>query len=253
MASTARTSLSSMLSQGSRMPALMRGQGESACLPICLPACSQRCFSKARESCRKKILLTCLLCLPVPMPCTCSSSRLLRPASSLRFQSTSAASAASLSTSAIMANSSNTTRRANTQLTPKGTQPVQHDTSSALSLLRSQPSHYIIASLYQRRFLLTPRDLLTVPRLKDVNVGDVIRLDKIHEVGSRDYTLRASDGQFLNESAVHVRATVVEHTKGKMEETVKFKKRKGYKKTIRHKGKYTRLRVGEIVLGEVSQ
>lgn len=89
-----------------------------------------------------------------------------------------------------------------------------------------------------------------MPQLKDVKVGDVIRLDKIHEVGSRDYTLRASDGQFLKADSVHVRATVVEHTKGKMEETVKFKKRKGYKKTIKNKSKYTRLRIGEIVLGD---
>lgn len=91
---------------------------------------------------------------------------------------------------------------------------------------------------------------MTVPRLKDVQVGDVIRLDKIHEVGSRDYTLRATDGEFLRDAAVHVQATVVEHTKGKMEATVKFKKRKGYTKTIKTKSKYTRLRVGEIVLGE---
>jgi large subunit ribosomal protein L21 len=54
----------------------------------------------------------------------------------------------------------------------------------------------------------------------------------------------------LRDAAVHVQATVVEHTKGKMEATVKFKKRKGYTKTIKTKSKYTRLRVGEIVLGE---
>lgn len=92
---------------------------------------------------------------------------------------------------------------------------------------------------------------MTVPRLKDVNVGDVITLDKIVEVGSRDYTLRSSDGEYLSSSnAVSVRATVIEHTKSKMEETVKFKKRKGYRKTIKNKSKYTRLRIGEIVLGE---
>ena len=78
----------------------------------------------------------------------------------------------------------------------------------------------------------------------------MIKLDKIHEVGSRDYTLRATDGEFIKDTAVHVRATVVEHTKGRMEATVKFKKRKGYTKTIKTKAKYTRLRIGELVLGD---
>lgn len=144
--------------------------------------------------------------------------------------------------------------------------PTSVDTHSALALLRSQPSHYIIASLFKSRYLLTPRDVLTVPRLKGVAVGDVIAFDKIHEVGSRDYTLRASEGQTLagatlppandgqtSQKAVGLvscRATVVEHTKGQMEETVKFKRRKRYTKTIRNKSKYTRLRIGDIVIGE---
>lgn len=125
-----------------------------------------------------------------------------------------------------------------------------HNTSSALSLLRSQPSHYIVASIYRRRFLLTATDLLTVPRLKDVKVGDVIQLDKIHELGSRDYTMQASEGDFLPSDVVSCQATVVEHTKGKMEQTVKFKRRKGYEKTIKHKGMYTRLRIGGIKVGQ---
>lgn len=41
--------------------------------------------------------------------------------------------------------------------------------------------------------MLTPRDVFTIPRLRDVEVGDVLELERIHEVGSRDYTLRAQD------------------------------------------------------------
>ena len=37
------------------------------------------------------------------------------------------------------------------------------------------------------------RDLITLPRMNDVEVGDVLELDRVHEVGSRDYTLRAQD------------------------------------------------------------
>ena len=96
---------------------------------------------------------------------------------------------------------------------------------------------------------MTPRDILTLPRLKDVKVGDIIQLERIHEVGSRDYTLRASEGDFLAPTLVKCAATVIEHTKGRMEETVKFKRRKGYHKTIKNKSMYTRLRIGEISLG----
>lgn len=88
-----------------------------------------------------------------------------------------------------------------------------------------------------------------MPRLKDVKVGDVLALEKIHEVGSRDYTMRASEGQHLGPELVSCKATVVEHTSARMEEIVKFKRRKGYKKTIKHKSRYTRLRVGDVLLG----
>ncbi|KAK7679429.1 hypothetical protein QCA50_017483 [Cerrena zonata] len=74
------------------------------------------------------------------------------------------------------------------------TQPAPPVTSTptALALIRSQPSHYVVASLAGRKYTLAPRDLLTVPRLKDVKVGDVLNLSEIHEVGSREYTLRGN-------------------------------------------------------------
>lgn len=172
----------------------------------------------------------------------------------------------------------------------------------ALALLRSQPVHYVVASLAGRTMLLHARDLFTLPRLRDVQVGDVLELDRVHEVGSRDYTFRAQDpmstrsrgpaalmrrsvptsatpdhaktalaglslkesqswaarlrpgglahvGAVLDKEAVRVRCTVVEHTKGPMEFIVKKKRRKGYKRTIRHKQTYTRLRVEGIQIG----
>ena len=102
-----------------------------------------------------------------------------------------------------------------------------------------------------RSHILAPRDLLTLPRLKTVNVGDRLILSDIHEVGSRDFTLRASlfGKDSLPNGIVRVEATVVEHTKGAMERIVKFKRRKHYQKTIKHKQPYTRLRVGPIEFG----
>lgn len=149
--------------------------------------------------------------------------------------------------------------------------------------------------------MLTPRDVFTIPRLRDVEVGDVIELERIHEVGSRDYTLRAQDpmstrkasgssvlrsrfalcgeealqepgqpqlkessswatkllpsglahvGAVLPTSTVRARCVVVEHTKGALERILHFKKRKGYKKYVKHKQTYTRLRLEGIKFGD---
>jgi len=117
-------------------------------------------------------------------------------------------------------------------------------TSHALDLIRSQPNQYAIASIAGKKYLLAPKDLLTVPRLNDVRVGDVLSLSEIHEVGSREYTLRGSP--VIPTSHISVEATVVEHTKGKMEHIFKKKRRKGYERTIPHKQTYTRLRIGPI-------
>lgn len=120
--------------------------------------------------------------------------------------------------------------------------------SSALSLLRSQPSHYVVASLVGRRYLLAKGDVLTVPRLRDVRVGDTIALDNVHELGSRDYTLRGDP--VIPKETVTVRATVLEHTKGALEQFVKFKRRKGYQRTVSNKQTYTKLRVAAIDIAQ---
>ena len=123
---------------------------------------------------------------------------------------------------------------------------VPNSTAAALQLIRSQPSQYVVASFAGRKYILTPRDMLTVPHLRDVKVGDVLVLDEIHELGSREYTLRGNP--VIPPNTVKVEATVVEHTKGKMEFIFKKKRRKGYRKTIQHKQPYTRIRIGDIVV-----
>lgn len=250
-ASTVRSSISHLLSQAARAPLL---RASSPCESLLV-----QCGNLTVWDGGSKIVTDAGEPIAVALQCTCSTSRAVRGsinASSLRLQSTSA-SPASASTSAASIPPPSVTTTSSTSTSnrdPASQSPHQkqasYDTKSAIALLRSQPSHYIIASIYQRRFLLTPRDVVTVPRMKDVKVGDVIRLEKIHEVGSRDYTLRSSEGEFLKPEAVYVQATVIEHTKGQMERIVKFKRRKGYQKTIEHKARYTRLRVGEIVLGK---
>jgi large subunit ribosomal protein L21 len=137
------------------------------------------------------------------------------------------------------------------QLAARCLHTLPSTTSSALNLIRSQPSQYVVATVAGRKYLLTPRDILTVPRLKDLRVGDVLALSEIHELGSREYTLRGNP--IISPSRVKVEATVIEHTKGKQEVVVKRKRRKGYYKTIRNKHPYTRLRIGRIDIPLVTQ
>ena len=92
---------------------------------------------------------------------------------------------ASYSTAATTQNASNTGIN---NAAPQ--QPVE-DTQAALRLLRAQPNHYVVASITGRTFVLSESDLVTLPHLRGVQVGDVLELDRVHEVGSRNYTLRA--------------------------------------------------------------
>jgi large subunit ribosomal protein L21 len=121
---------------------------------------------------------------------------------------------------------------------------VPSSTAAALDFIRSQPSQYVVASIVGRKYILTPSDTLSIPRLRDVNVGDVLLLDEINELGSRDFTLRGNPS--IPASRVQVHATVLEHTKGPMEFIYKKKRRKGYQKRKTHKQTYTRLRIGDI-------
>ena len=81
-------------------------------------------------------------------------------------------------------------------------------------------------------------------RLKDVKVGDVLKLDKVRELGSKDYSLKGSP--YVPENIFNINATVIEHTKSKMIQIVKKKRRKNYKRTIEHKQTHTVLRISDV-------
>jgi len=147
-------------------------------------------------------------------------------------------------------------------------------TSEALRLIRSQttPSTgiYCLARLHSRTYLLHPRDILTLPTLKPAQApGTTLELTRILEVGSREFAIRApaANGKELRKDLPRVPGvsasfetlppsiasctlTVLEHTKSPLTRTLLKKRRKGYQKTIQNKQGWTRLRVGDIILGE---
>ncbi|KAI9017885.1 ribosomal protein L21-like protein [Phycomyces nitens] len=121
---------------------------------------------------------------------------------------------------------------------------VDATTKSSLQKLREQLHYYAIAEVAGRPFLITQNDKLVVNRLKDVKVGDVLKLDRVRELGSKDYTLKGAP--YVNEAFFDISATVIEHPKSKLIQIVKKKRRKNYKRTIEHKQTHTILRISKV-------
>ncbi|KAG0175681.1 hypothetical protein DFQ28_006873 [Apophysomyces sp. BC1034] len=121
---------------------------------------------------------------------------------------------------------------------------VDASTKESLSKLRDQLRYYAIAEIAGRPFLITKNDKVVVNRLRDVNVGDVLRLDRVRELGSKDYTIKGAP--YVNESFYDIAATVIEQTKSKLIRIVKKKRRKNYKRTIEHKQTHTVLRISKV-------
>ncbi|OBZ87857.1 Homocitrate dehydratase, mitochondrial [Choanephora cucurbitarum] len=116
--------------------------------------------------------------------------------------------------------------------------------STTLQKLRDQLRYYAVAEISGRPYLITKNDKVIVNRLKDVKVGDVLKLDKVRELGSKDYSLKGSP--YVPENIFNINATVIEHTKSKMIQIVKKKRRKNYKRTIEHKQTHTVLRISDV-------
>ncbi|KAG1170694.1 hypothetical protein G6F70_007569 [Rhizopus microsporus] len=123
-------------------------------------------------------------------------------------------------------------------------QTATADTPSALEKLRSQLRYYAVVDIAGRPFLVTKNDKVIVNRLNDVKVGDVLKLDKVREIGSKDYTLKGTP--YVPENVFDIKATVIEHTKSKLIRIVKKKRRKNYKRTIEHKQTHTVLRISNV-------
>lgn len=102
--------------------------------------------------------------------------------------------------------SSRQTPRSNAAETMQFSPPTPPPTSSAakpldlspslremLPLLKAQAPHYITVHIHGKPYLLTQGDTLRLPFLMHgVEPGDVLRLNRAINIGSRDYTLKAA-------------------------------------------------------------
>lgn len=92
--------------------------------------------------------------------------------------------------------------------TPKAAKPSQHSDATTTSTsetqplpphlrtqllhLATQPPHYIIIHIHGKPYLVTAGDTIRLPFLMHgVMPGDILRLDRASQLGSREWTLRA--------------------------------------------------------------
>jgi large subunit ribosomal protein L21 len=104
--------------------------------------------------------------------------------------------------------------------------------------------YYAVAEIKNRPYLITKNDIIVLDRLKDVQLGDVIELNQIKELGSKDYAIKGAP--YVSSEYYSIKATVIEQPKGKIVETFKKKRRKHFQRRYHIKPLHTLLRVSEL-------
>jgi len=100
---------------------------------------------------------------------------------------------------------------------------------------------YAIIETGGKQYKVAVGQLLDVERL-EANVGDTIELDRVLMVADGE---EVRVGQPVVEGA-KVRATVVEHGKGRKVIVFKYRPKQRYRRKKGHRQEYTRLRIEEI-------
>jgi ribosomal protein L21 len=128
--------------------------------------------------------------------------------------------------------------------TPPTSPTSTNNAESPINLLRNQLRYYAVAEIKNRPYLITKNDIIVLDRLKDVKLGDIIELNQIKELGSKDYSIQGQP--YVSPEYFSIKATVIEQPKGKMIETFKKKRRKHFQRRYQFKPLHTLLRVSEL-------
>jgi len=115
----------------------------------------------------------------------------------------------------------------------------------ALGKIWEQRPHLYAKILIQDTpFTVVKSDLVITHRLKGTNVGDILTLNSVREVGSTDYKLAGTP--ILPTGTVTVQATVMEHSVGKKKRARMRKQRKGHRPLRTIRPHITVLRIQDI-------
>lgn len=118
-----------------------------------------------------------------------------------------------------------------------------------LSLLHSSyPNLYARIHLHNMPFTIRPRDYIWTHRMKDTKPGDIIILDRVRELGSKDATLQGKP--WIKDARVMITATILEHSRGAKVNVPEHRQRKGRRPKLTIKPHTTLLRIRDIVIKE---
>ena len=118
-------------------------------------------------------------------------------------------------------------------------------TNNILSTMQAcYPKLYATLHIFSFRFTVTKNDLIVCHRLKGVRVGDVLKLDRVHEIGSPDGKLVGRP--WINPNYYTIEACVIEHGKGDRMRCRLPYKRKGIRRERYSEPLTTVLRVRDV-------
>ncbi|PVU95993.1 hypothetical protein BB561_001458 [Smittium simulii] len=118
------------------------------------------------------------------------------------------------------------------------------ESKKLLNMLSEQQEHYVTVVIKGKKFTVTKRDIIVMDRLNDLSLGDVISLNLVTELGSKDFTITGSP--YVNENLFQIEATIIEHPETEVITTFKKKRRKGYQRTYHHEHRRTLLRISKL-------
>lgn len=120
-------------------------------------------------------------------------------------------------------------------------------------IFTSNQTLYATIHLKGRPFTITNHDILIAPHHKKLKVEDKVTLNNVKEIGNNTYAIRAPLNQYINDKWTNIQAHVIAHVRAKKQTTVKFKRRKNYKRTIGRREMYTVFKIAKVQFGESNE
>lgn len=117
--------------------------------------------------------------------------------------------------------------------------------SADLEPLKLAHSLYATIHIYDRKFLVTAGDEITLPvRLKDAEVGDELTFDKVSVLGSRDHTFTGIP--LVDPAHFNIKGVVVEKTREKRRINERTQRRIRHVRHVIVKNCITKIRITEL-------
>jgi large subunit ribosomal protein L21 len=109
---------------------------------------------------------------------------------------------------------------------------------------------YAIIQASGKQYRVTPGDIISLDRLGGA-VGETLKFDQVLLIGGTTDNQVLVGTPFVAQASTH--AEIVDHSRGEKLLTIKYKRRKGYRRTIGHRQDLTRVLITKIEDGQGNQ